>query len=286
MATVHLPTDNFNYFSVLPEEAIIKTFGFLPAQALHNCSHVCSLFNRIIDDDNFPFTEWNKNKCEAGNAALRAGFEAAERNWEQEIPPLLEKALVKTSNPFSDRARILKYFKESDPLRMDASMAFRIAAKEGIAPLIWSLFPFVKGTCFVEQGLCHCIQQGHVHLVKDFYLELPESRLKGKIHITVIYEAKEGESLSLRGSVGNGAYDLQSWEKGYPMQKVAGFVEGNRINNQWEIILIPVVYRDHADEIVKFPVRPTLRLANGEFQMSEETYQIKPGTAITIEPKF
>jgi hypothetical protein len=102
----------------------------------------------------------------------------------------------------------------------------------------------------------------------------------------VEYLAKEGESLFLRGYVGAGYRDLNSWEKGFPMKKVRGK------ENLWEIILLPVVYGektveyDPSKDNILFPFKAVLHLTNGEARISKCEYHIKPRTDIKIRPDF
>jgi hypothetical protein len=293
MTIINFNADTVCHFSTLPKEAVVVIFGFLPSQALHTSFHVCSLWNHLINDENFPLIEWNKNKCEAGNDNLRRDIECVREVLQKSLVAKITEIFKKTSNPFSDRKRIVDCIFAHREDYILSLTAWRSATNQGCLPLCEAFFPLVKGDSALEQGICHAIQQGHIELVKRLLPELHEGRAKEKICIRVQYPTKEGESLSLRGYIGVGAYDLNSWEKGFPMKKVRD------TDDLWEIILLPVIYsetntiiygkttteyfpKDH----ILFPFKPILHLANGETWMSKDKYHVKPRTDITIIPQF
>jgi hypothetical protein len=47
MSAIGSNTTHVSHFPHLPE-VVIAIFGFLPSQALHTASHVCSLWNRLM----------------------------------------------------------------------------------------------------------------------------------------------------------------------------------------------------------------------------------------------
>jgi len=286
MSVVHLRTDTA-YFSDTPNEVTLKIFGFLPELALRRSLQVCKVWNQLINEDNFPWVEWDKDKCEAGNEKLRKAFE----KYSKEIlhkPPSEKMAAIlkKTSTPFSDRKRIVNYILDNKKESSLSSTAWRSATEQMNLPLCETFLPLVRNTCFLEQGICIAIQQGHVDLVKRLLPELHEKRAREKICIQVEYPTNKGESLSLRGFIGAGPYDLNSWEKGFPMKKVRGK------DNLWEIILLPVVYGETTQEYdsskdkVLFPFKPVLHLADGRTLMALMQYSVRPRADITIVANF
>jgi hypothetical protein len=286
MVAINLGRAGACCFSSLPNDAIITIFGFLPSQALHTASLVCLVWNRLVNDENFLLVEWNKNKCEAGNENLRKALtQAMKEAYDAPIGDRMAVALKKTPNPFSDRKRIVDYIFENRGDVILHSAAWGSAAEHGHLPLLAALFPLIKDSLYLKQYIAQVIQKNHVDFVKKMLPELNEERAKEKICISVQYSTKEGESLSLRGCIGDSVYDLNSWEKGFPMKKVRGR------NDLWEIILIPVIRSqtcecDPFKDDIRFPFKPVLHLANGEVRMSKDEYHVKPRTDISIAPEF
>ena len=285
MTAVHLST-NPCHFPTIPEVQL-KIFGFLPEQALRNCFFVCKAWNKLMNEDNFPWIEWDKNKCEAGNENLRKAFaQYSKEILQAPLPEKMTAILKRTPHPFSDRKKIVNYILDNRNNFNLSSTAWRSATAQMNLPLCEAFLPLVRNTCFLEQGICLAIQQGHVDLVKRLLPELHEELAREKICIQVEYPTNKGESLSLRGFIGAGSYDLNSWEKGFPMKKVRGK------DHLWEIILLPVVYGETTPEYdpskdrILFPFKPVLHRSDGKTVMSQLQYSVRPRTNITVAPHF
>ncbi len=286
MSAISFNNTNAYHFPSLSLETVFTVFGFLDSQALHTASHVCRFWNQLVNNENFPMMEWNKNKCEAGNEILRRDLKKAATDNRKPLSEDVIAVLEKTSNPFSDRTRIVDCILKNHQNKILANAAWKSATRQRCLPLISALFPLTKGTCHPEEAIRSAIQRGNIDLVKSLLPHLNEQRAREKICIRVQYPTEEGESLSLLGCIGVGSGDLNSWKKGFPMKKVRGS------NNLWEIILVPVVYGkttceyDPLKDNILFPFKPALHLTNGQVRTSEALYHIKPRTDISIKPEF
>ena len=255
----------------LPDDLAIKIFGFLNNASRLSASSVHSTWRRLIVD------RYLKITCELGNETLRLAFREAKIIMLSEpLETKVKNALQKTLDIFADRERIINYImNEKDSIT--PGIAFRAACKDGNFPLCKHFLPRVKDTSFYEQGVVLAIQQGHVDLVKILLPNVQQKRLQAKICIQVQYTAEKGESLFIRGVIGEGAYDLNTWDgKGFPMRKIT------TSSDLWEIILLPVINEEEAC----FLFEPILQRENGQILMSKIRYAAKAGSEITLTPEF
>lgn len=265
------------HISTLAEDNLIQVFGNLSTEDLYVCSQVCSLWDRLSNDKCLSLFQGKKNEWKEGNECLRRGIE--------EFTIAFPNA---STCPFADRIAIIEFLKNINDYWISGS-AFRNVAAHGYLSACESLLPLMGGA-FIQQGLGIAIQKGHVHIVKKLAL-IPRAAecMREMICIKVICDLKKGDSIYLRGQIGAGTYDLNSWDEGFPMKKAKESV------NTWEIILLPIVYGENTFEYnpfvdrIFFEFKPVLHRADGEIRWAnpnEGNYKIEPRTNMTITPKF